>query len=318
VTRVKIAILDDYLGSARTLADWGLIEARADVTVFTKAFSSPEDTVEALRDFDVLCLMRDRTPLPAATLARLPKLRFISITGRGNATLDYAAAAVAGITVSNTERGVIASTSELVWALIMAIARHVPANDASLRAGRWQGRLGSVLAGKTLGVLGLGKIGSRVARYALAFDMTVLAWSPRLTDEAAALVGAQRVELDHLLAESDIVTVHVVLKPETRGLIGAREIGLMRPESYLVNTSRGPIIDESALVAALHDGSIAGAGLDVFGREPLPVTDPIIGAPNTVLLPHLGFLTSDNLRLFYEDTVDNVTAWLDGRPIRVV
>jgi phosphoglycerate dehydrogenase-like enzyme len=315
---MKVAVLDDYLGLARDVADWSAVEARATVTVFTEAFGSPQATVEALRGFDVVCCMRDRTPLSAETLAQLPDLKLITYQLRGNATLDTKAALAQGIQVANTTGTVHESTSELIWALILAVVRQIPANDASLRNGTWQHSPGITLAGKTLGIVGLGKLGRKIASYAQVFGMRMIAWSPHLTDELAEQVGAQRVEFDELLQTADIVTVHVALRPESRGLIGAREIGLMRREAYLINTSRGPIVTESALIAALERGAIAGAGLDVFDREPLPADDPILRAPNTVLSPHLGFVTRENMRLFYGETVENVAAWLDGEPIRLV
>jgi phosphoglycerate dehydrogenase-like enzyme len=314
---MRVAVLDDYLDVARELVDWSRVTSRATVTVFTKALASPEETVRALRGFDVLCLMRDRTPLPAEVLAQLPDLKLITFNGRGNATLDMHAAMAQGIQIARGQRNQQESTAELIWALIMAVARQLPANDASVRAGTWQAKLGVTLSGKTLGIVGLGKLGQKVAGYAQAFGMSVIAWSPHLTDEKAAAVGARRVEFDELLAAADVVTVHVALNDGTRGLIGAREIGLMRRSAYLINTSRGPIVTEAALVAALHAGAIAGAGLDVYDREPLPAGDPLIAAPNTVLLPHIGFVSRENMRTFYQDTVENVLAWLDGAPIHL-
>jgi phosphoglycerate dehydrogenase-like enzyme len=312
---MRVAILDDYLHCARELADWSAVEERAEVVVFHEPLADP---VAALRDVDIACLMRDRTPLSAATLARLPNLRLITFTGAGNATLDAAAAIEQGIVVCYTDRGVPESTSELIWALIMAVARQLPANDTSLRAGRWQHSAGTVLAGRTIGIVGLGRLGSRVAGYAAAFGMTVTAWSPSLTDARSAAAGARRVGFDELLAGSDIVTVHVPLTPGSRGLIGSRELALMRPSAYLVNTSRGPIVDQDALIAALTEGRLAGAGLDVYDEEPLPPGHPLLAAPNTVLLPHLGFVTRENFTLMYEDTVADVLAFLDGAPIRRV
>jgi phosphoglycerate dehydrogenase-like enzyme len=311
----NVAILDDYLGCARELADWTGVDARATVTVFREPVRDP---VADLHDFDVLCLMRDRMPLPATTLAQLPKLKLISFTGAANATLDIAAAQAQGIQVCRTERGRLDSTSELIWALIMATVRALPANYAALRAGAWQRSLGVVLGGRTIGIIGLGRLGRPTAAYARAFGMQVLAWSRHLTEEHAAAHGARRVELDALLALSDVVSVHVPLSQDSRGLIGARELALMKPTAYLINTSRGPIVDEAALVAALHGGRLAGAGLDVYDTEPLPADHPLLGAPNTVLLPHLGFVTRESLTLMYEDTVENVLAWLDGSPIRLV
>ena len=315
---MKVAILDDYLGIAREVADWSEVEAHATVTVFDRPLGTPDHTVAALNGFDVLCLMRDRTPLSAQTLARLPDLKLITFNGRSNATLDIAAARTQGIEIARGERNQQSSTAELIWALIMAVVRQLPANDASLRAGRWQHSLGTTLSGKTIGIVGLGKLGRRIAGYAQAFDMSVIAWSPRLTPESAAEVGAVAVQFDELLAAADVVTVHVALNDGTRGLIGAREIGLMRRSAYLINTSRGPIVDGTALVVALTTGAIAGAGLDVYDVEPLPAGDPLLGAPNTVLLPHLGFVSRENMQTFYEDTVENVLAWLGGNPIHLV
>jgi phosphoglycerate dehydrogenase-like enzyme len=313
-----MAILDDYLACAREVADWNTVESRVDITVFHQAFASPTETIAALRDFEIVCLMRDRTPLSAQTLAHLPNLRFITFTGRNNATLDIAAAVARGITVSYTERQVVESTTELIWALIMSVVRQLPANDSALRAGHWQHTVGMTLIGKTLGVVGLGRIGTPIARFGRAFGMDVVAWSPRLTDDGAAAVGARRVDFDALLASSDVVTLHVALNDGTRGLIGARELELMRPGAYLINTSRGPIVDQEALIEALHKGTIAGAGLDVYDQEPLPAGHPLISAPNTVLLPHLGFVTRETMTMFYEDSAENVEAWLDGTPIRVI
>ncbi len=318
MTGVRVAVLDDYLGLSLELVDWSAVSSRADITVFTESFASPDETVAALQGFDVVCCMRDRTPLSAETLAQLPGLKFITYQLRGNATLDWRAALAQGVQIANTSRTVFESTSELIWGLILAVVRRIPANDASIRAGGWQHSAGVGLAGKTLGIVGLGKLGRKVASYAQAFGMSVVAWSPHLTDELANEVGVRRVEFDELLRTADIVTVHVALKPETRGLIGAREIALMNQNAYLINTSRGPIVTESALIAALKDGAIAGAGLDVFDREPLAADDPILSAPNTVLTPHIGFVTHENMRVFYEDTMENVAAWLDGTPIRLV
>jgi phosphoglycerate dehydrogenase-like enzyme len=315
---MQIAILDDYVHAALDLADWSGVESRAEVTVFDRPLRTPADIVKALHDFDVLALMRDRMPLTAETLAQLPNLKLITFNGRHNATLDVPAAQAAGIAIARGQRMDQDSTAELVWGLILAVARRIPANDASLRAGDWQHSLGVKLQGKTLGIIGLGNLGRRVAAYGQAFGMPVIAWSRRLTSEVAAESGAVRVDLDELLSTADVVTVHVPLNSGTRGLIGAREIGLMRPTAYLVNTSRGPIVDETAIASALIDGAIAGAGLDVYDREPVAPDDPLLTAPNTVLLPHLGFVTQESMRMFYEDTVENVVAWLDGAPINLM
>jgi phosphoglycerate dehydrogenase-like enzyme len=315
---MRVAILDDYLDCARDVADWSRVESRADITVFTDPLGSSERIVEKLRDVHALSLMRDRTPLSAETLAELPKLAFITYTGARNATLDIDAARDRGIVVSSTSGGVTESTTELIWALIMATVRQLPANDASLRAGRWQATLGNVLAGKTLGIVGLGRLGARIARIADFFGMTVVAWSRHLSDDAAAAAGARRVSRDELFRTADVVTVHVPLTDSSRGLVGADDLALMKPTAYLVNTSRGPIIDESALIRSLRDGTIAGAGLDVYDTEPLPAGHPLTTLPNTVLLPHLGFVSRENLAVFYQESADNIAAWLDGAPIRLV
>ncbi len=315
---MKVAILDDYLHCARDVADWSRVTSRADITVFTEPLGAPDRVVEALRDFEILCLMRDRQPLSADTLAALPKLAFISFTGGRNATLDTAAALARGIQVSHTTGGVGGSTSELIWALIMATVRQLPANEASLRSGRWQATLGTVLGGKTLGIIGLGRLGTRIADFGRCFDMSVVAWSPHLTDERAAAAGARRVERDELLSTADVVTIHVPLTSGTRGLVGADELALMKPTAFLINTSRGPIVDERSLIRALHAGTIAGAGLDVYDTEPLPADHPLLRAPNTVLLPHLGFVSRENLAMFYQNSADNIAAFLDGAPIRSV
>jgi phosphoglycerate dehydrogenase-like enzyme len=315
---MRVAILDDYLHCAREVADWSLVASRADITVFAEPLGAPDRVVEALRDFEILCLMRDRQPLPADTLAALPKLAFITFTGSRNATLDTGAALARGIQVSCTTGGVAGSTTELIWALIMATVRQLPANEASLRSGRWQATLGSVLAGTTLGIIGLGRLGTRIAEFGRCFDMSVVAWSPHLTDEAAAASGSRRVDRDELLSTSDVVTIHVPLNSGTRGLVGAAELALMKPTAFLINTSRGPIVEEQALIDALHVGTIAGAGLDVYDTEPLPADHPLLAAPNTVLLPHLGFVSRENLAVFYQDSADNIAAFLDGAPVRLV
>lgn len=315
---MKVAVLDDYLRCSRAVADWSGVEAHAELAVFSEPLASPARTVEALRDFDALCMMRDRTPMSASTLDQLPRLRFISFTGTHNATLDFPAAKQRGIVVSHTSGGLPESTAELAWALIMATVRQLPANEASLRAGRWQATLGTMLAGKTLGIIGLGRMGTRVAGYARVFGMNVQAWSRNLTDARAHEHGVRRSDLDVLLASSDVVTLHVPLNEASRGLIGARQLALMKPSAYLVNTSRGPLVDSEALIAALHDRSIAGAGLDVYDREPVHVGDPMLVAPNVVMLPHLGFVSRENMTIMYQESVENLVAWLAGSPIRTL
>jgi phosphoglycerate dehydrogenase-like enzyme len=261
--------------------------------------------------------MRERTPFPGALLARLPRLRLLVTAGMRNAAIDLPAAAARGVLVCGTA-GLPYPTAELAWGLILSLVRRIPTEDRATRAGRWQESVGLGLNGKTLGVLGLGGLGSRVARIGHAFEMRVLAWSQNLTAERAAEVGATLVGRDELLARSDVVTIHLVLSERTRGLLGARELALLKPSAYLVNTSRGPIVDEAALVRALRDGTIAGAGLDVFDEEPLPLDHPLRRLPNTVITPHLGYVTEETYRIFYGQALEDIQAYLGGEPIRVL
>jgi phosphoglycerate dehydrogenase-like enzyme len=313
----RVAILDDYQRVARRMADWGALPAGTEVTVFEDHLASADAVAERLRDFDVVVAMRERTPFPRALLERLPQLKLLVTTGMRNASIDVGAATDRGVVVCGTS-GLPYPTAELTWALILGLARHVPAEDRATREGRWQVSVGAGLNGKTLSVLGLGTLGSRVARVGKAFEMTVLAWSQNLTAERAAEVGAMLVSKDELLARADILTVHLVLGPRSRGLIGARELSSMKPTAYLVNTSRGPIVDESALVAALRGGKLAGAGLDVFEEEPLPLDHPFRHLPNTVITPHLGYVTEEGYKIFYGHALEDVQAFLRGQPVRVL
>jgi len=313
----RVAILDDYQRVARRMADWSALPSGTDVTVFEDHLAGTEAVAERLRDFDVVVAMRERTPFPRALLERLTRLKLLVTTGMRNASIDVQAATDRGIVVCGTA-GLPYPTAELTWALILGLARHVPTEDRSTRGGRWQVSVGVGLNGKTLGVLGLGTLGSRVARVGKAFEMTVLAWSQNLTAERAAEAGATLVAKDELLARADVVTIHLVLGARTRGLIGARELGLMKSSAYLVNTSRGPIVDEAALVASLRDGKIAGAGLDVFDEEPLPLDHPFRKLPNTVITPHLGYVTEEGYRIFYGHALEDVQAFLRGQPVRVL
>jgi phosphoglycerate dehydrogenase-like enzyme len=261
--------------------------------------------------------MRERTVFPAELLDRLPNLRLLVTTGMRNASIDLEAAAARGVTVCGTE-AIATPTAELAWGLILALARHIPEEDGNVRKGGWQSTVGAGLAGRTLGVVGLGRLGSAVARIGIAFGMRIVAWSENLTPERASECGVERVSKDELLRTADVVTIHLVLSDRTRGLIGERELGLMKATAFLVNTSRGPIVDEAALVAALEAGVIAGAALDVYDQEPLPDYDALLSAPNTVLTPHLGYVTGENYRTFYEQTVEDIEAFLAGRPVRVL
>jgi phosphoglycerate dehydrogenase-like enzyme len=312
----RVAILDDYQGVALLLADWSTLAA--DVTVFRDHLADEDRVAARLADFDVVVAMRERTPFPRTLLERLPKLRLLVTTGMRNASIDLRAATDRGVVVCGTG-GVPSPTAELTWALILALMRHVPQEDRATREGRWQETLGITLAGKTLGVLGLGQLGSRVARVGRAFEMDVLAWSQNLTAEKAASVGATLAAgRDEVLTRADIVTIHLVLSDRTRGLLGARELALMRPTAYLVNTSRGPIVDEEALIAVLRAGAIAGAGLDVFDEEPLPLDHPLRRLSNTVITPHLGYVTEETYRVFYPQALEDVRTFLAGAPVRVL
>jgi phosphoglycerate dehydrogenase-like enzyme len=313
----NIAVLDDYQDVALSSADWSELSGHSSITVFNDYIADQDRLIETLQPFEVVVAMRERTPFPADVIRALPRLKLLITTGPANASIDVAAATEQGITVCGTG-GLLNPTSELTWGLILAVARNIPQEDQAIRAGRWQTSVGIELGGRTLGIIGLGKLGQRVARVAHAFDMNVIAWSQNLTAETAAEHGATLVTKEVLFAESDIVTVHLVLSDRTRGLIGSAELGLMKPTSYLVNTSRGPIVDEAALVAALASGAIAGAGLDVFDREPLPSDHPFRSLANTVLTPHIGYVGQETYRIFYADIVDDISNWLAGTPVRVI
>ena len=290
---------------------------RVDITVFDDHIREEGALVARLAPFEVIVAMRERTAFPESLLARLPNLKLLVTTGPFNAVIDVAAARRLGIVVSGTG-GAGAATPELTWALILAVTRGIAAEDAGVRAGRWQLGIGPELMGSTLGIVGLGRTGPRIAHYAHAFDMKVLAWSQNMTAERAAESGAELVSKQELFARSDIVTVHLKLSERTTGLVGAAELAALGPKGYLVNTSRGPIVDEAALVAALHAGTIAGAALDVYDVEPLPPGHPYLTAPNTVLTPHIGYVSEVAYAAFYGDVVEDIAAWLDGAPIRLV
>lgn len=316
--RYRCAVLDDYQNVALDLADWSLVSDELDIAVFNQGFEDEEDCVAALADFDILCIMRERTPLPGRVLKRLAKLRLIVTTGSRNAAIDMETCKAAGILVCGTQ-GQASPTVELTFALLLELARRAGAESARLHAGQpWQTVLGVGLAGKTLGVVGLGRLGAEVARIAGAFGMTVIAWSQNLTEERCREANTRLVSKEELFAGSDFVTIHLKLGDRTTGLVGAADLKRMKPTSFLVNTSRGPIVDEAALIAVLKDRSIAGAALDVYDREPLPLDHPLRNMPNVVLSPHLGYVTRDNLRVFYGQTVEALRAFIDGEPIRVI
>jgi len=316
----KVAVLDDWQGVARQSADWSKLEARAEVTFFPTAFADENDAARQLADFDIVLSMRERTPLPASLINRLPKLRMLGMTGARNASLDTAACTARGIVVCNTTGGGNneAATAELALGLLIAAARAIPAGDANIRAGRFQESVpvGFALAGKTAGMIGLGRLGSHMARYCKALNMRVLAWSQNLTAERAQQAGAEYVSKDQLLSQSDAVSIHLVLSDRTRGLLGAADLARMKPGAILVNTSRGPIVDESALIAAVQSRRIVAA-LDVYDREPLPANHPLRKASNVVMTPHLGYGVKETWDSFYPQSVENALAFLDGKPVRV-
>jgi len=319
----KVAILDDYARAALNVADWSPVQAKADVTVFDRHLSEDE-AVEALQPFDVLCTVRERMALPRTLIERLPNLKLITIIGMSLPNLDMDAATDHGVRVAHVNyanpafRNISNATPELAWGLMIATVRNLAEEHRRMREGGWQSTTGMILAGKTLGLVGLGRIGKRMAEYAKVFGMEVIAWSQNLTEQAAAEVGVRRVEKDELLSQADVVSIHLVLSDRTRGLIGERELGRMKPSAYLVNTSRGPIVDEAALIEALKSKRIAGAGIDVYDVEPPPPDHPLRSLPNVTLSPHLGYVTRETLHAFYSDTIEAVAAWLDGAPVRIV
>ncbi|GAB1815865.1 D-2-hydroxyacid dehydrogenase family protein [Mycobacterium sp. MUNTM1] len=317
-----VAILDDYAGVALQVADWSGVQKRAEVTVFDRHLTEDE-AADALRPFDVVCTLRERMAFPRTLIERLPDLKLITIVGRSLPNLDMAAATEHGVLVTHSDfahprfMSIRDATPELAWGLMIATVRNLADEHRNMRAGGWQSSAGMTLSGKTLGLLGLGRVGRRMAEYATAFGMEVIAWSQNLTEQAAAGVGARRVEKAALFEAADVVSIHLVLSERTRGLVGAAELALMKPHAYLINTSRGPIVDEASLVAALESRRIAGAGLDVYDTEPLPKDHRLRLLPNVTLTPHLGYVTREMLGAFYSDTVESVVAWLDGEPIRI-
>jgi phosphoglycerate dehydrogenase-like enzyme len=319
---LKIAILDDYAHLALELVDWSGLPAGAEITTFDRHLSEDE-AAAALLPFDVLCTMRERMALPRSLIARLPNLKLITIVGMRLANLDMAAATEHGVVVAHSDfrrpavSNTASATPELAWGLMIATVRNMAREDRALRQGGWQSTVGLILAGRTLGLLGLGRIGKRMARYAKAFDMDAIAWSQNLAAEAAAEVGVRRVDKDELFAQADVLSIHVQLSDRTRGLVTARELGLMKPGAYLINTSRGPIVDEAALIAALREGPLAGAGLDVFDIEPLPVDHPFRSMDKVTLTPHLGYNTVETLAAFWGDAPEAIAAFAAGAPIRV-
>jgi phosphoglycerate dehydrogenase-like enzyme len=312
-----VTILDDYQGVALTSADWSPVSGAYTLDVIGEHIADEDALTARLRDSDVIVAMRERTPFPASVLKSLPALRLLITTGPVNASIDLPAAAAAGITVCGTG-GAGNAMPELTIGMIIALTRNFAQEDAAVRAGGWQHTIGPGLSGTTLGVLGLGRLGAPVARLAQAFGMSVIAWSPHLSAERAAEHGVRAVTKAELFSQADVITVHVPLADGTRGMVGADDLALMRSSAYLVNTSRGPIVDQTALVEALRENRIAGAGLDVYDTEPLPLDDPLRSLPNTLLLPHIGYVTTDAYRVFYRHAVEDIVAFDAGAPVRVL
>jgi phosphoglycerate dehydrogenase-like enzyme len=319
---IKVALLDDYANIALQSTDWSVLRDKAQITIFDQHLSEDE-AASLLAPFDVVCTIRERMSLRRSLFARLPDLKLVTIIGMSLPNLDMRAATEHGVIVSHWNpanllyRGILNATPELTWGLMISTVRHIDLEGRRMRAGGWQSRVGMILAGRTLGLLGLGRVGKRMAAYGHAFDMNVIAWSQNLTDETAVAAGARRVEKDDLFRLADVLSIHVQLSDRTRGLVTARELALMKPEAFLINTSRGPIVVEADLIAALRAGRIAGAGIDVFDVEPPPADHPFRTLDNVTITPHLGYVTHETLAAFYSDTVEAVAAFADGAPIRV-
>jgi phosphoglycerate dehydrogenase-like enzyme len=308
---MKVAVLDDYQNVALRLADWSAVRRHAEISVFNDHLDDPAAVVDRLRPFDALCVMRERTPLTREIIELLPRLKLIASTGFRNASIDMHAAAERGILVTATGYD-STPTIEFAWSVILASMRRIDREAASLRAGGWQTGLGSNLRGKSLGVVGLGNIGREVARIGLAFGMKVIAWSQNLTEEKASAAGATLVDKQTLFREADVVTVHLVLSSRTRGIVGAPELALMKPTARLINSSRGPIVDQAALIKALQARTIAGAAVDVFDTEPLPADHPFRTLDNVLATPHIGYVTEELYRTFYGDAAASIAAWLEA------
>lgn len=320
MTLPRVALLDDYEGLARELADWSVLDGLCEIDVLDRKLAVPDEAAQVLQPYAVLCHLRERMPMPQALIDRLPNLRFMTVTGKAHRTLDLAAATRAGVLVSHVSQDEAGSqaTPELAWGLILAAARRIVQADASIRRGGWDTTPGVLLEGKTLGLLGLGRTGQIMARIGQAFGMQVVSWSSSLTPEQAAAHGAQWVPRDALFRESDVLSIHLVLGDRSRGLVGRDELALMKREAILVNTSRGPIVDEVALVVALAERRIGGAGLDVFDQEPLAAGHPLRGQDNVVLTPHVGYVTRDSLANFYRATAAGLRAYFQGAPVKLL
>ena len=313
----RLAIIDDYQNVALAMTDWSPLAGDVSISVFNDHLDDESALVDRLREFEIICVMRERTPFPESLLKKLPNLEHLFTPGMGNASIDVAAAGRQGVMVSGSPT-LAHPTAELAWGLIVALTRKITAEERATHAGSWQTTIGEGLHSKTLGIIGLGRIGKLVADVGHAFGMTVIAWSPNLTPERCEGTPARYADREELLSKSDVVTIHLRLGDGTRALLSRREFELMKPTAFLINTSRGPIVDERVLVEALESGAIGGVGLDVFDVEPLPLDHPLRKTPNTVITPHLGFVTVENYRIFFQAAVENIRAWLDGKPINTL
>lgn len=312
---MKIVVLDDYQDVAGEFADWDSLGA--EVHTVTRHVTGEKDLKDLLYDAPIIIAMRERTPFPRSLLASLPQLKLLFSTGKANASIDLDAARDHGIVVCGTESPA-SSTPELAWGLILSVLRSIPAENQAMRDGGWQSTIGTDLAGHRLGIIGLGRLGVRMARIGQAFDMDVVAWSQNLDPDYAESLGVQAVSKEELFSTSDVLTIHYKLSDRSRGIVGAAELDLMKNTAVLINTSRGPLVDTDALIDALEAGSIGGAGIDVYDTEPVPADHPLRTAPRTVLTPHLGYVTRDTYSVFYSQAVENVAAWMAGQPIRVL
>jgi len=318
---MRVSILDDYQGVALDMADWSAVrDSGIEVAVERFPFADEADVIRSLADSEIVCAMRERTVFSKQIVDKLPKLKLLITTGMRNASFDMEALKARGVTVCGTggPGGGNEDTAELAWGLILGAARRIAEDHAFMRQGGWQTRIGHRMAGKTIGCLGLGRLGSAVARVGLAFGMKAIAWSQNLTAEKAAEQGVERVEKDELFRQADVLSVHLVLSPRSRGLVGAREIGLMKKSAILVNTSRGPIVDTDAVIAALKEGRLGYAGFDVYDKEPLPADHPLRTCPNVILTPHIGYVTDENYRSSFPQYVEAIMGFLDGKPVRVI
>lgn len=314
---VRIAVLDDYQGIALSIGGWERLPLDSQIEAFRDHLFDEDALVSRLEPFDVIVAMRERTAFPRSLVHRLPNLKLLVTTGMRNASFDMSALKERGVLVCGTG-GQATPTAELSWGLIIGLVRHIAEEDRATRAGRWQTTIGPTLHGATLACLGLGNLGSQVARVGIAFGMNVIAWSQNLTAERAEQVGVRLVSKDELFAQADVLSVHLVLSDRTRGLVGRRELALMKPTAFLVNTSRGPIVEEASLIDALRERRIAGAGLDVFDREPLPPDHPFLQLDNTLITPHLGYVTQETYQRFYGEAVEDILGFLSGASVRVI